>query len=121
MAVYTFSDNLLSAASTGSPTLLNTSLSASNLLVVVDGLSAAKGLAYNTISIGNSGLTAATLSGNSFRINGAYHNADFGLMNLDGSTTIFTFNSGSTAQTSISGATFDASTAEQRRKHLLGF
>lgn len=117
-----FNTNLLSAASTGTPRALSTSLSASNLSVAVDELSGARGVAFTLLSSAPvPTLSAATLQGNSIRIATYYHNQDFGLINDNRSITLFTYNSSTTAQTSISGITYDAVYPELRRLVALGY
>jgi hypothetical protein len=115
-----FTANLLSAV--GSPPRLNTSLSASNLSVVVDALSAYVGLAYNPVSLTttNSAIQAATIQGCSLRIAAGYNNSVFALVKADRSATLFTFLSAGAPQTPTA-STLRYSTPELRRLSVLGY
>lgn len=121
---YIFGANLLSAYPTGQPQNLLASLSATDGSVAIAVLSGFKGLAFTptSISVGNSAREPATLAGSTFMIAAAYHNQFFGLLSLtDRSSTIFQYNSGATAQTSISGNTINVSYPELRRLSVLGW
>ena len=120
---YNFAQNLLSAAATGVPQSLNTSLTSLDYTVAVTALSGYVGLAFPelTLTPGNSARVGGSFAGNTFLLPNGYHNEFIGLIAPNNSVTIFQFNSGSTAQTSISGNTTNATYPLLRRKVLMGY
>lgn len=121
---FNFAGSLLSSVKTGVPVNLTASLSASNGSVAIAVLSGFKGLAFPSVTVtsATSGRVTATLAGSTFVIATAYHNQYFGLIPLEGrALTIFQYNSASTAQTSVSGVTTNATYPELRRLSVLGY
>lgn len=150
MSIYTFQQNLLSAEKTGSPNLTNTTLSATgvtflsgaNVVVttrqtgVVSLSTNDVGLAFNPVefSVGSTVNTASAFSvatypsvtvnvlGSVFNIPASLHNTDLALVKTDGSYSVFPFlSSVATVPVSAFTNTFSVSTADTRRKRLLGY
>lgn len=150
MSIYTFQQNLLSAEKTGSPNLTNTTLSATgvtflsgaNVVVttrqtgVVSLSTNDVGLAFNPVefSVGTTINTASAFSlaaypsvtvnvlGSVFNIPASLHNTNLALVKTDGSYSVFPFlSSVATVPVSAFTNTFSVSTADTRRKRLLGY
>jgi hypothetical protein len=150
MSIYTFQQNLLSAAKTGSPNLTNTTLSATgvtflsgaNVVVttrqvgVVSLSTTDVGLAFNPVefSVGSTVNTASAFSlaaypsvtvnvlGSVFNIPASLHNTQMAIVNTDNSFSVFPFlSSVATVPTSAFSETFSVSTPDARRKRLLGY
>jgi hypothetical protein len=150
MSIYTFQSNLLSAQKTGTPNLIDTSLSAtgvtflsgSNVVVtsrqvgVVSLSTTDVGLAFTPVefSVGTTVNTVSTFNltaypsvtvnvlGSVFNIPASLHNTEMAVVNTDGSYTVFTFlSSVTTVQLSALSDTFSVSTPNTRRKWLLGY
>ena len=150
MSIYTFQQNLLSAAKTGSPNLTNTTLSATgvtflsgaNVVVttrqvgVVSLSTTDVGLAFNPVefSVGSTVNTASAFSlatypsvtvnvlGSVFNIPASLHNTQMAIVNTDNSYSVFPFlSSVATVPTSAFSETFSVSTPDARRKRLLGY
>jgi hypothetical protein len=150
MSIYTFQQNLLSAAKTGSPNLTNTTLSATgvtflsgaNVFVttrqvgVVSLSTTDVGLAFNPVefSVGSTVNTASAFSlaaypsvtvnvlGSVFNIPASLHNTQMAIVNTDNSFSVFPFlSSVATVPTSAFSETFSVSTPDARRKRLLGY
>ena len=150
MSIYTFQQNLLSAAKTGSPNLTNTTLSATgvtflsgaNVFVttrqvgVVSLSTTDVGLAFNPVefSVGSTVNTASAFSlatypsvtvnvlGSVFNIPASLHNTQMAIVNTDNSYSVFPFlSSVATVPTSAFSETFSVSTPDARRKRLLGY
>ena len=150
MSIYTFQQNLLSAAKTGSPNLTNTTLSATgvtflsgaNVVVttrqvgVVSLSTTDVGLAFNPVefSVGSTVNTASAFSlatypsvtvnvlGSVFNIPASLHNTQMAIVNTDNSYSVFPFlSSVATVPTSAFSETFSVSTPDARRKRFLGY
>lgn len=150
MSIYTFQQNLLSAEKTGSPNLTNTTLSATgvtflsgaNVVVttrqtgVVSLSTNDVGLAFSPVdfSVGTTINTASAFSlaaypsvtvnvlGSVFNIPASLHNTNLALVKTDGSYSVFPFlSSVATVPVSAFTNTFSVSTADTRRKRLLGY
>jgi hypothetical protein len=150
MSIYTFQQNLLSAAKTGSPNLTNTTLSATgvtflsgaNVVVttrqvgVVSLSTTDVGLAFNPVefSVGSTVNTASAFSlatypnvtvnvlGSVFNIPASLHNTQMAIVNTDNSYSVFPFlSSVATVPLSAFSETFSVSTPDARRKRLLGY
>lgn len=150
MSIYTFQQNLLSAEKTGTPNLTNTTLSATgvtflsgaNVVVttrqtgVVSLSTNDVGLAFSPVdfSVGTTINTASAFSlaaypsvtvnvlGSVFNIPASLHNTELALVKTDGSYSVFPFlSSVATVPVSAFTNTFSVSTADTRRKRLLGY
>ena len=145
MALYTFQTALLSAQKTGTPNLTNTSLSATgvtylsgaNVLLatrqtgVVSLSTTDVGLAYTPTSfvVTTSAFTlgaypnvTVNVLGSVFNIPASLHNTQMAVVNTDNSYSVFTFlSSVATVQPGDVSETFSVSTADTRRKRLLGY
>jgi hypothetical protein len=125
MALYTFTSNVLSAASVGNPPPTHTVLSAAGVNTI--SLSSVyDGLAFNALpeSSLTSTLCSLTVNGSVFRINSAYNNSPFALMTSDRTYTVFTYQSAlATTQLSavLLSATKEVVTPESLRLRLLGY
>lgn len=117
---YIFASTLLSAVAT--PPALNLALSATDLSVVVNTLSAYVGLAYNPVTLtpATSAIQVATIQGNTLKIAAGYQGQVFALIKADRSATLFTFLSAGAAQTPTE-TTLNYSTPELRRLKILGY
>jgi hypothetical protein len=120
--IYTFSTTLLSAAKTGSPQLVTTSLSASGVNTI--------SLSTNDVGISftpNATLTGTlvltTVQGSVFRIDTSYHQANnqMVLLKSNGSGTIFQYASGGSVGIALSAGYTNFTTGETRRKWHLGY
>lgn len=150
MSIYSFQTNLLSAEKTGTPNLINTTLSATgvtylsgaNVLVTTRQLGVVSlstndvGLAFSPVdfSVGSTVHTASAFSlstypnvtvnvlGSVFNIPASLHLSEMAVVNTDNSYSVFTFlSSVTTVPVSAFSKTFSVSTAETRRKRLLGY
>lgn len=150
MSLYTFQTNLLSAQKTGTPNLINTSLSATgvtflsgaNVVVtsrqvgVVSLSTTDVGLAFSPVdfSVGTTVHTASAFSlttypnvtvdvlGSVFNIPASLHLSTMAVVNTDGSYSLFPFlSSVTTVPVSAFSETFSVSTPDTRRKRHLGY
>jgi hypothetical protein len=150
MSIYTFQQNLLSAAKTGSPNLTNTTLSATgvtflsgaNVFVttrqvgVVSLSTTDVGLAFNPVefSVGSTVNTASAFSlatypsvtvnvlGSVFNIPASLHNTQMAIVNTDNSYSVFPFlSSVATVPLSAFSELDTVSTPDTRRKRFLGY
>ena len=150
MSIFTFQQNLLSAAKTGNPNLTNTTLSATgvtflsgaNVVVTTRQLGVVSlsttdvGIAVDPVefSVGSTINTASAFSlaaypsvtvnvlGSRFNIPASLHNTQMAIVNTDNSYSVFTFLSTVTnVPTASFSETFSVSTPDTRRKRLLGY
>lgn len=150
MSIFTFQQNLLSAAKTGNPNLTNTILSATgvtflsgaNVVVATRQLGVVSlsttdvGIAFDPVefSVGSTVFTASAFSlaaypsvtvnilGSVFNIPASLHNTQMAIVNTDNSYSVFTFLSTVTnVPTASFSETFSVSTPDTRRKRLLGY
>ena len=150
MSIFTFQQNLLSAAKTGNPNLTNTILSATgvtflsgaNVVVATRQLGVVSlsttdvGIAFDPVefSVGSTINTASAFSlaaypsvtvnvlGSRFNIPASLHNTQMAIVNTDNSYSVFTFLSTVTnVPTASFSETFSVSTPDTRRKRLLGY
>jgi len=125
MAIVSFSSQALSSYGLN-PLPLSWSLSGNSntveLLTVGTGV---QGIAFNALPIAATGtfVTLSAQTGNTFRVDQAYNNTTFALINTDGSTSLFTCLTASGVSTaqSLTANAFDSTWPEVRRKWLLGF
>ena len=123
MALYTFTSNVLSAASVGNPPPTHTVLSAAGVNTI--SLSSVyDGLAFNPVTPLTTTLTTLTVNGSVFRIDTAYNNSVFALMTSDRTYTVFTYQS-AYAIVPLSAvllqSTKEVVTPESLRLRLLGY
>lgn len=119
--IYTFDTVLLSAAKTGYPNLVTTSLSGNGVGVV--------SLSTNDVGIAFSSITplggvyfTTNVAGSIFNIDTAYSGQTMALVGPNGFYTTFTFLSTDAVTNPASFATtVDVSTPDSRRKYLLGY
>jgi hypothetical protein len=150
MSIYTFQQNLLSAAKTGNPNLTNTTLSATgvtflsgnNVVVATRQLGVVSlsttdvGIAFSPIefSVGSTIHTASAFNianypsvtvsvlGSVFNIPASLHNTQMAIVENNGSFTVLPFLSAvTTVQISALSSTFSVSTPNTRRLRLLGY
>ena len=150
MAIYSFQTVLLSAQKTGTPNLINTSLSATgvtylsgdNVVVtsrqvgVVSLSTTDVGLTFSPVdfSVGSTVHTASAFSlatypsvtvnvlGSVFNIPASLHLTNMAVVNTDNSYSVFPFlSSVDTVPVSAFAESFSVSTADTRRKRLLGY
>lgn len=121
---YIFNSNLFT--DTGSPASYNVSLSSSDNSIVIDGLSAYNGIAFNPISMddqppGQQALKKTTIQGNTLRIANAYSGNTFALIKADRSATLFTFLSSGGAAAVPTESTNNYTYPELHRLSVLGY
>lgn len=118
---YSFNTNVLSAQKTGSPNLMNTTLSSNG--VVTLWLSANDvGLAFNAEPTLNVQVANHSIDNSVFVINTIYHNKQMALVKNNNSYTVFTHNSGyAVTPLSAKNSAFDVITADGIRKRVLGY
>jgi len=83
-----------------------------------------RGIAFNALTAPASGtnsfVTLSAATGTTFRVDRAHNGATFAVIYTDDSSTLFTCNTGTTAQ-SLTANGFDTTTPEIRREVLLGY
>lgn len=123
MALYTFTSNVLSAASVGNPRPTHTVLSAFGVNTI--SLSSVyDGLAFNPVTPLTTTLTTLTFNGSVFRIDTAYNNSVFALMTSDRIYTVFRYQSAfgtPPLSAQLLSATKEVFTPESLRLRLLGY
>ena len=138
--VYTFDTVLLSAAKTGTPNLLTSTLSnfVVNTALSSYGVSAVSlstndvGITYNVYLSGNTlrtltgTLSTTTILGSVFKIDTGYHNTQMAVVTLPVSNVqtynVFTYlSSSATVAASALSTTDSVSTPDTRRKYLYGY
>lgn len=129
MAIYSFNTNLLSAAKTGTPNLLNTSLTAA-MLSVVSLSTNDVGIAYNSLSsqgkTSTGTISSFTVQGSVFSVDTGHHGTIMAIVkslsnNIQPYTTFVYSSALSTIATSSLSTNDDIMTPDSRRKYLLGY
>lgn len=119
--IYTFNSENISAARGLTPVDQSVYPLSANGVNIISLSAVCSGIAYNAVTSTTGSLISTTVEGNVFSIDTAYTGSQMALLNAGRQYTIFQFLSSSTVGVALSTNYTDVSTANRRRKRMLGY